>query len=828
MALLTQSYIHAGEGSQAGESSQLLHSYSSPLQQPHQEQAQAEHLTTSAPVAATLLDRITGGANPSNRGRKHSSRGAGHQPGGGGGGSVPDAIEISGVELPVGSSGGRPLQQQHLDGVYVREWDVNGAPHFKRRSKRGSRSSPVHLFFTGKEWMLHLDVDANLDINHCLAYSEVSELNPLKTTRKWAVRVGQAWVRRPHMRLAETSPEAEPKGSSWRNKEGTGGSEGVNRYDGSSSSGSSRADGSIAAAAADAQRAIGDAALNRRLLPLYAVFVLDAVGLGVALPVLPFFVMGLKATALQLAIVVSSNYIAQTFGCVFTGNMSDVMGRKPVVIGCLLGTVISHIMVARSTTLAGVAWGRVVGGVTGGLTPIAQAAVADVVPVQSLPKFLGRIQACVGLGFVLGPMTMTILHRLLKVSTADTFYAAALFPLVGLFYALIRLEETKSGETGVSQLWKRRSGGGGGGGGRGTSTPESAGPLVGFEADRRAKEGRDRALASRRRRRRREGAAGEAGGFADCSDGYGYGYGDYSEDGAAEAPEDAAAYDEFQEDGAAATAAAAAYRAAVVEEPGRAEAGGGDRAAGVRSSVADDGAGVGAVQEVIPRAVMLLVGNGFLLMYAFSIETIYAMFLKDNFGYGESVLSMVFALNGVAVGALQLLGMRHLVRLLGKHMMLITGNVFLAAGMLGVALSRNPVIHFALFTVHILGYSLADTALVALISRYASASTQGRSLGLNQAAQSMARVISPVVAGVLYEWSKRRQQLPLGALPYLVGSVFPMVGVAVPFWLYLRSVEAKKRSGVCARGGGGGSAHDSPSIFEPSPATEIEHHQKRL
>lgn len=56
---------------------------------------------------------------------------------------------------------------------------------------------------------------------------------------------------------------------------------------------------------------------------------------------------------------------------------------------------------------------------------------------------------------------------------------------------------------------------------------------------------------------------------------------------------------------------------------------------------------------------------------------------------------MVFALNGVAVGALQLLGMRHLVRLLGKHMMLITGNIFLAAGMVGVAFSRNPTVHFA-------------------------------------------------------------------------------------------------------------------------------------
>lgn len=56
-----------------------------------------------------------------------------------------------------------------------------------------------------------------------------------------------------------------------------------------------------------------------------------------------------------------------------------------------------------------------------------------------------------------------------------------------------------------------------------------------------------------------------------------------------------------------------------------------------------------------------------------------------------------------------------------------------------------PPTPLQLFTVHIMGYSLADTALVALISRYASPATQGRSLGLNQAAQSMARVVSPVV-----------------------------------------------------------------------------------
>lgn len=43
---------------------------------------------------------------------------------------------------------------------------------------------------------------------------------------------------------------------------------------------------------------------------------------------------------------------------------------------------------------------------------------------------------------------------------------------------------------------------------------------------------------------------------------------------------------------------------------------------------------------------MMLVLNGFLIMYAFATETIYAMFLKDSFGYGERTLSTLFAVNG--------------------------------------------------------------------------------------------------------------------------------------------------------------------------------------
>ena len=46
--------------------------------------------------------------------------------------------------------------------------------------------------------------------------------------------------------------------------------------------------------------------------------------------------------------------------------------------------------------------------------------------------------------------------------------------------------------------------------------------------------------------------------------------------------------------------------------------------------------------------VMVLILNGFLLMYAFATETIYAMFMKENFeGYGERALSTLYVLYGI-------------------------------------------------------------------------------------------------------------------------------------------------------------------------------------
>lgn len=217
---------------------------------------------------------------------------------------------------------------------------------------------------------------------------------------------------------------------------------------------------------------------------------------------------------------------------------------------------------------------------------------------------------------------MTFLHRVFKISIADTFYAAAVFPLVGLLYALFKMPETKPGDTGILQLWRQRQQQGQGqpaarhprrrrdsvaGAGAGAAAAAAA-------AEKKVSRHGARHPATARRRKRRRGDVAAVGRrdvdegewSADAVEAYDTVLGPAGAEEEEEVVVDSAMTGEMEE-----------------EEPGGVGGGVG---------IGTDGAaerGVGADGlELIPRAVMLLVGNGFLLMYAFSIETIYAMFLK--------------------------------------------------------------------------------------------------------------------------------------------------------------------------------------------------------
>lgn len=189
---------------------------------------------------------------------------------------------------------------------------------------------------------------------------------------------------------------------------------------------------------------------------------------------------------------------------------------------------------------------------------------------------------------------MTILHRLLRVSNGDTFYAAALFPLAALLYTVFRVPETKVREVGVEAEVSE-------------SVPLEAEIPSGFVPQERGARA-ERAVGAfqtdgmrqrgryTRREHRSKGVIGQG-----------------EEDWVRPASEEIAEVVDSEGDGN-----LPAFDVPPAE---------GVYESGPEGMEALDAARVKEV-DAIPRAIMLLVGNGFLLMYAFSIETIYAMFLK--------------------------------------------------------------------------------------------------------------------------------------------------------------------------------------------------------
>ncbi|TFJ86976.1 hypothetical protein NSK_001310 [Nannochloropsis salina CCMP1776] len=545
-----------------------------------------------------------------------------------------------------------PSSLRMINGVFTRtDWDHNGRAHYEKVmtseemtlaqefSVFAEERRVVHLYWHGSQWVLHLDLDPALNYDNYLGYCKVNSRDPGRTDRSWLLRENKKW-------LPATSLRVHVPGRQYEKREES----------------------------ASAAAALASIPTPPRLVPVFIAFFLDAVGTGLASPLLPFYIMSLGANAFQLGLVLAFNYLAQTIGCIVMGSISDRCGRRQVMLCCLMASFVSLSLVARAKTLPQVAIGRVIGGMFGGFVPLAQSAVADLVPVEGRAKFLGRIQACMGAGFVAGPLLGLLGSRGLHLDSRGILKRAAILPALAFSYGLVFIKETKD--------------------------------AVAIDRTFRKKESRAASLAS--------------------------------------------------------------------SPPSLPKA----RDAG---------------WSIPSFPVRLLILNGFLLMYAFSVETVYAMFIKDNFGYGETALGAVFALNGIAVGLLQVFLIKNLFARLGKHVMLAFGNLLLALGMVGLSLLRYKLWHFSMFSLHIIGYAISDTALASLISRYSAPEHQGRNLGWSHAAQSCARIISPLVAGILYEWSKEPgHPLPPGALPYIAGSAFPLLGVMVPTVLYLKSIERKR------------------------------------
>ena len=146
----------------------------------------------------------------------------------------------------------------------------------------------------------------------------------------------------------------------------------------------------------------------------------------------------------------------------------------------------------------------------------------------------------------------------------------------------------------------------------------------------------------------------------------------------------------------------------------------------------------------------------FISMAAFvMLESMVALFLSDahTFDFRKWQVGLYYAYLGVIIATVQggLIG--RLTSRLGEWPLAIVGPVFVAIGMLMLAIAGiKPLLVILLVggAINAIGRSLQTPTLYALISHNSNPAEQGLVFGLNQGLGSIARVIGPVIAAVAY------------------------------------------------------------------------------
>lgn len=148
-----------------------------------------------------------------------------------------------------------------------------------------------------------------------------------------------------------------------------------------------------------------------KLYTVFLVVLVDLMGFGIVLPLLPFYATEFNASPVMIGILYSVFSFAQLIFSPIWGSLSDRIGRRPIMLLSTFGAVIAYIIFGLAGSLFVLLLSRVIAGVMGGNISTAQAYIADVTTPAERARGMGLIGAAFGLGFVLGPaMAAALIH----------------------------------------------------------------------------------------------------------------------------------------------------------------------------------------------------------------------------------------------------------------------------------------------------------------------------------------------------------------------------------------------------------------------------------
>ena len=182
-------------------------------------------------------------------------------------------------------------------------------------------------------------------------------------------------------------------------------------------------------------------------LPLFTVYLtvmLDMAGIGLVLPVLPDLFGATKAGAtvgLAYGLFLSLYALMQFLFAPLLGGWSDHVGRKPVLIASLVCTAVNYAVMACLPPLWILFVARAIAGITGSNMSVAMAYLTDISSPEDRAKRFGQLNACMGIGFILGPAAGGLLR---EAGLMWPFAAAAALAVVNLLMCLFVMPESRA------------------------------------------------------------------------------------------------------------------------------------------------------------------------------------------------------------------------------------------------------------------------------------------------------------------------------------------------------------------------------------------------
>ena len=170
---------------------------------------------------------------------------------------------------------------------------------------------------------------------------------------------------------------------------------------------------------------------HRRLFVVSLIGFVVLLGVGIVVPILPLYAQDLGANAFQIGLIFASFSLSKTIFTPIIGGLSDVTGRKKLIIlGLGAYTVVALMYVLAIGPLTLIAVRSIHGVASAFILPVAMSYAGLIAKQGEEGLFMGTFNMALFLGMGTGPFIGGVLTRFFGMDTA--FFALSLLSLLAL------------------------------------------------------------------------------------------------------------------------------------------------------------------------------------------------------------------------------------------------------------------------------------------------------------------------------------------------------------------------------------------------------------